>query len=160
MANAPRSTRTRTRRSHLGALALGAAALGGPLLAACAGQGAPGSPGAAPAGKLQGKLDLWLWQRFWEPGTVGEAMAREFGEQNPQLTIANEILPGGTPGREKVTAGVAAGVVPDVSYMDRFLAAEWGTGGIAQHPQPGGLAGRAAQRRHLARQGLRRAPGL
>src|SRR3954468_9570245 len=104
MAKAPRSTLTR--RSHVcrGVGAAGAA-LAGPLLAACAG-GAPGSTGAAPAGKLQGKLDLWLWQRFWEPGTAGEAMAREFGELNPQLTIANEILPGGVPGREKVTAGV------------------------------------------------------
>src|SRR5262245_34923425 len=134
MAVSPRSTRTR--RGQLAGLAggLAGAALGGPLVAACAGSapGAPGAPGAVPAAKLQGKLDLWLWQRFWEPGTVGEAMAREFGEQNPQLTVTSEILPGGVPGREKVTAGVAAGVVPDMSYMDRFLAAEWGTGGIAQ----------------------------
>jgi multiple sugar transport system substrate-binding protein len=120
---------TLTRRTHLFGLA--GAALGWPLLAACAG-GAPGSPGAAQRARLEGKLELWLWQRFWEPGTVGESMAREFGELNPQLTISSEILPGGGPGREKVTAGVAAGVVPDVSYMDRFLAAEWGTGGIAQ----------------------------
>ncbi|HVG97956.1 MAG TPA: extracellular solute-binding protein [Chloroflexota bacterium] len=131
MAKSPRSTLTRRRhlRGALGGAA--GAALAGPVLAAC-GAGAPGGAGAPLAGKLQGKLDLWLWQRFWEPGTVGDAMVREFGEQNPQLAVSNEILPGGVPGREKVTAGVAAGVVPDVSYMDRFLAAEWGTGGIAQ----------------------------
>jgi multiple sugar transport system permease protein len=98
-----------------------------PLLAACAGVG-----GAPQRAKLQGNLDMWLWQRFWEPGTVGDAMAKEFGQLNPDLKISADILPGGVAGRDKVTAGVAAGVVPDVSYMDRYLAAEWGTGGIAQ----------------------------
>jgi multiple sugar transport system substrate-binding protein len=122
------SSRTRgamTRRVHLGGLATLTAAA--PFLAACEGVG-----GAPRRTRLEGNLDLWLWQRFWEPGTVGDAMAREFGQQNPELKVAAEILPGGVPGREKVTAGVAAGVVPDLSYMDRFLAAEWGTGGIAQ----------------------------
>jgi multiple sugar transport system permease protein len=101
--------------------------VGVPLLAACAGVG-----GAPQRAKLQGALDMWLWQRFWEPGTVGDAMAKEFGQLNPDLKIGADILPGGAAGRDKVTAGVAAGVVPDVSYMDRYLAAEWGTGGIAQ----------------------------
>jgi multiple sugar transport system substrate-binding protein len=117
-----------TRRDYLGVLAATAAAA--PLLAACDGVGGAGGP-ARPA-KLQGNLDMWLWQRFWEPGTVGEAMVKQFGEQNPELKVSYDILPGGVPGREKVTAGVAAGSVADLSYMDRFLAAEWGTGGIAQ----------------------------
>jgi multiple sugar transport system permease protein len=113
-----------TRRGYVRGLAALAATAGAPLPAACAGR-----ESVAPAEKLQGKLDLWLWARFWSDGSIGDAFVKEFAQQYPELTVSRDIP---ADWRTKVPAAAAAGAPPDMSYMDRYLAAEWGTNGIAQ----------------------------
>ncbi len=116
-------SRTDTRVSRRGYLQWLAGWGSAGLLAACA-------RGAAPAPQqLQGNLELWLWSRFWSEGTIGDTFVKEFGQQNPQLNIQHDIP---ADWKTKVPAAVAAGAPPDMSYMDRYLAAEWGTNGIAQ----------------------------
>jgi multiple sugar transport system substrate-binding protein len=114
-----------TRRAHL----LGAAGLlGAPAALAGACVGRQAAPAAQPA-TLQGGLELWLQDVYYNPGTLGDTIVKEFAQQHPGLSV-NLV-----PTRYDVTklpASVAAGVVPDVSHMDRYLAAEWGTTGVVQ----------------------------
>ncbi len=70
------------------------------------------------------KTTLTFWHLgpadFWEP------LIRQFEEENPDLQVELADKPaGGTGQQDSLAVAIAGGAPPDVSYMNRFIVAEW-----------------------------------
>jgi len=79
---------------------------------------------AAPGALAQSKTKLTFWhlgpREFWEP------LIEQFERENPDLEVELADKPsGGTGQQDSLAVAIAGGAPPDVSYMNRFIVAEW-----------------------------------
>jgi multiple sugar transport system substrate-binding protein len=124
--------RTYTRREFLRAVGAGAPLL--VALGACAAPASAPAPAAAEptAGAAEPKapapaeaVKITMWGDY--TGGPWPALIEAFQSENPGVTVEPLNVPT-TP--EKLITSVTGGTPPDLFYMDRYLAGEWGARGV------------------------------
>jgi ABC-type glycerol-3-phosphate transport system substrate-binding protein len=123
------------RHSRRGIASCVAAALAGPLLAACAG----GRDGAT-AGGTASPVSLSFWYNATPPDVAVPAfqqMASEYQAKRPNVQVSLEVLTGSTTDQEqKLVAAAAADSVPDVTYVHPISNATVAVRGITTSLDP------------------------